>query len=128
SPQFRANHPTWLRVNPNGTTDPNYVNFRNTNFVNWLTNQLVYLASTYGVDGFWFDGYSPDALHTYDTATRNAFKAYSGGIDIPTNLGIDATSQLYLNWHYAYFADLADRIKEIIRAAKSDCIVYANYS
>jgi hypothetical protein len=127
-PQFRTNHPTWLRVNPNGTADPNYVNFRNTNFVNWLTNQLVYLASTYGVDGFWFDGYSPDALHTYDIATRNAFKAYSGGIDIPSNIGIDATSRLYLNWHYAYFADLADRIKQVIRAAKSDCIVNANYS
>src|SRR5262249_44944155 len=28
SPQFRANHPGWLRVKPDGTTDPNYVNFR----------------------------------------------------------------------------------------------------
>src|SRR5262249_12000251 len=121
-------HPGWLRVKPDGTTDPNYVNFRDQGLVNWLTNQLLYLVSTYGVDGFWFDGYSPEALHTYDTTTRNAFKAYSGGTDIPTTIGTDSISQLYLNWHLSYFADLADRIKLAIRAANPECVIYGNYS
>jgi outer membrane protein assembly factor BamB len=128
SSQFRANHPTWLRVNPDGSSDQNYVNFRNTNFVNWLTNQLVALVSTYRADGFWFDGYSPEAVHTYDTATRNAFKAYSGGYDIPTSIGTDPISQLYLNWHYAYYADFADKIRQAIRASNPNVVVYGNYS
>jgi outer membrane protein assembly factor BamB len=128
SPQFRANHPAWLRVNPNGSLDQNYVNFRNPDFVNWLSNQLVSLVSTYRADGFWFDGYSPEALHTYDTSTRNAFKAYSGGYDIPTSIGTDPISQLYLHWHYSYFASLADQIRQAIRASNPNVVIYGNYS
>jgi hypothetical protein len=73
SPVFRAKHPGWLRVNEDGSRASDYVNFRNPEVVAWLTDQLAALVRQYQADGFWFDGYSPVALHTYDPATRKAF-------------------------------------------------------
>ena len=47
--------------------------------------QLAHVVRTYKVDGFWLDGYAPAHLHTFDEATRAAFRSFSGGREIPTN-------------------------------------------
>ncbi len=128
---FRDKHPDWLRVNENGSRAKDYVNFRNPEVVEWLCAQLVYLAREYQADGFWFDGYSPVALHTYDSATRDAFKRISQGADIPARNRIrpeDPVSRLYLQWHESYFAEVADRIRQAVRAANSNTVIYGNYS
>ena len=128
---FREKHPDWLRVNENGSKSPDFVNFRNPEVVDWLCQQLAFLARDYKADGFWFDGYSPVALHTYDAATREAFKQVSGGADLPPRSKIragDPVSRLYLKWHEAYFAETADRIRQAVRAANPNCVIYGNYS
>ena len=128
---FREKHPDWLRVNEDGSTAKDFVNFRNPEVVNWLCEQLAYLAREYKADGFWFDGYSPVALHTYDPATREAFKRFSNGADIPPRGKIrpqDPVGRMYLQWHEAYFAETADRIRQAVRAANPNCVIYGNYS
>jgi len=128
---FRANHPDWLRVNEDGSRAKDYVNFRNPEVVNWICEQLAYLAREYKADGFWFDGYSPVALHTYDTATREAFKKFANGAEIPPRGKIrpqDPVGRMYLQWHEAYFAEVADRIRQAIRAVNPNCVTYGNYS
>src|SRR5262245_20871477 len=84
SPEFVKAHPDWLRVNPDGKTDaqPNFANVRS-GFVDWLLKQLAHVVREYKVDGFWFDGYAPGHLHTYDARTRAGFRDVSGGAEIP---------------------------------------------
>jgi hypothetical protein len=128
---FRQKHPDWLRVNEDGSMAKDFVNFRNPEVVNWLCEQLAYLAREYKADGFWFDGYSPVALHTYDSATREAFKQFSNGADIPFRGKLrpqDPVGRMYLQWHEAYFAEVADRTRQAVRAANPNCVIYGNYS
>jgi len=128
---FKQKHPDWLRINEDGSRSKDYVNFRNPEVVSWLCEQFAYLAREYKVDGFWFDGYSPVALHTYDAATRQAFKEYSNGQEIPSKGRInpcDAVGLKYLHWHEAYFAEVANRIREAVRQANPSTVIYANYS
>jgi hypothetical protein len=42
---------------------------------------------TYRVDGFWLDGCAPVHLHTFDAATQNSYREFSGGADIPLQPG-----------------------------------------
>jgi hypothetical protein len=131
SETFRAKHPDWLRVNEDGSRAQDYVNFRNPEVVTWLCAQFAYLAREYKADGFWFDGYSPIALHTYDEATRQAFKEFSKGRDLPRQRDLHPREPLslqYLQWHEAYFAELANKIRQAIRAANPTTVVYGNYS
>jgi hypothetical protein len=129
SPVFREKHPEWLRVNEDSSRSSDFVNFRNPEVIDWLCRQLACLARDYGADGFWFDGYSPVSLHTYDKATREAFSKFSHGADIPGPGKIrpeDPVSRLYLQWHEAYFAETADRIRRAVRAANPNCVIYGN--
>ena len=128
---FREKHPNWLRVNEDGSQARDYVNFRNPQVVQWLCEQLACLARDYQADGFWFDGYSPTALHTYDTSTRQAFKEFSGGHDLPRQGNLDPHDPVtlqYLQWHEAYFVEVADRLRQAVRAANSNAVIYGNYS
>lgn len=128
---FRRTHPDWLRVNEDGSRAPDFINFRHPEVARWICDQLAHLTREYGADGFWLDGYSPDALHTYDEATRRAFREFSHGADIPPRGKLnlrDPLSRLYLQWHEAYFVAFADRMRLAVRAANSNCVLYANYS
>jgi hypothetical protein len=128
---IREKHEDWLRVNEDGSKAKDYVNFRNPQFVNWLCEQLAWLIREYGVDGFWFDGYSPVSLHTYDSSTRAAFRDYSNGKEIPRRGSInprDLVGRLYLQWHETYFAELATRVRQAVRAANPSTVIYGNYS
>ena len=128
---FRARHPDWLRVNEDGSKAKDYVNFRHPDFVRWLTDQLAWLAREYQADGFWFDGYSPVSLHTYDADTRAAFRKHSGGHDLPSRGKFDPRDPVvrtYLRWHEEYFVGLAARLREAVRAAHPGTVIYGNYS
>jgi len=128
---FGPKHPDWLRVNEDGSRARDYVNFRHPEVVNWLCEQFAFLTREYQADGFWFDGYSPVALHTYDAATREAFRKYSQGAELPARGKIrpqDPVSRLYLQWHESYFAEVADRIRQAIRAVNPNTVIYGNYS
>jgi len=126
---FREKHPDWLRINEDGSRAKDYVNFRNPEVVNWLCEQFAYLAREYKVDGFWFDGYAPAALRTHDDATRQAFKEYSNGHEIPRDINPrDPVGLQYLHWHEAYFAQVAGKIRQAVRAANPTAVIYGNYS
>ena len=139
SPEFVRAHPDWLRVNPDGKTNaaPNFVNIRS-GYVDWLLKQLAHVVREYKVDGFWFDGYAPGHLHTYDPATRAAFRKLSGGAEIPGAVAgrgparfdvvRDPVARQYLTWHEAYFVALADRIRGTIRAENPEAVIFANHS
>src|SRR5262249_26360452 len=129
SKEFRAAHPDWLRVKPDGSRDENFGNIRS-GYADWLCEQLAYVVKTYGADGFWFDGYAPGHLHTYDEPTRKLFREYSGGQEIPTGFDPvrDPVARKYLAWHDQHFVDLADRMRGAIRREKSDAAIFANYS
>lgn len=126
---IRKAHPEWLRVRPDGTRDENFGNIRS-GYADWMIRQLVYLVETYGVDGFWFDGYAPVHLHTYDEKTKQAFRLHSGGKEIPTTFDPvgDPVSRTYLAWHEQYFVDLASKIRQAIRDKNPEAVIYANYS
>ena len=128
-PTMRTAHPEWLRVRPDGTRDDNFGNIRS-GYSDWLRQQLAYLVETYHVDGFWFDGYAPVHLHTYDDATRDAFRKHSGGKEIPTTFDPvnDPISRTYLAWHEQYFIDLAAKIRATIREKNPEAVIFANYS
>jgi len=126
---FREKHPDWLRINQDGSRAKDYVNFRNPEVVNWLCEQFAFLAREYKADGFWFDGYAPAALRTYDDATRKAFKEYSNGHDIPREINPrDPVGLQFLHWHEAYFAQVADKVRQAVRAANPTTVIYGNYS
>ncbi len=129
SKRFRAVHPEWLRVKPDGSLDDNFGNIRS-GYADWLCAQLAYVVRTYHADGFWCDGYAPDHLHTYDDATRRLFSEASGGKKIPKRFDPvhDPVSRQYLAWHEQYFVDLADRLRGAIRAENPDAVLFANYS
>jgi hypothetical protein len=129
SKELRAAHPEWLRVKPDGTHDENFGNIRS-GYADWLCGQLAYVTRTYHPDGFWFDGYAPVHLHTYDAATQKQFAAVSGGQKIPAKLDPvhDPVARRYLAWHEQYFVDLADRMRSAIRAESPKTVILANYS
>ena len=129
SPEFRAAHPDWLLVRSNGSQDQGYNNILNPGFADFLEDQLVYLATTYGVDGFWFDGFAPVSLHSYDSATNQLFLNYSGQ-NIPNTFDPinNPVARTYLDWHNKKFIDYADRLRGSIRAARADCVIFGNYS
>jgi hypothetical protein len=128
---FAKAHPEWLRIRPDGKVDdvPNFANIRS-GYVDWLLRQLEYVTREFHVDGYWFDGYAPVHLHTYDDATKKAFADFSGGSEIPTKFDPvhDPVSRKYLAWHEKYFIDLADRMRDAIRAANPEAIIYVNHS
>jgi hypothetical protein len=112
NPAFVKAHPDWLRVRPNGKPDPtpNFANIRS-GYADWLLAQLAYVTREFKADGFWFDGYAPAHLHTYDAATKAAYRAFSGGQDIPLPMSDvpdrsmnfdpvkDPEARRYLAWH-----------------------------
>lgn len=138
---FAKAHPDWLRVRPNGQPDPtpNFANIRSA-YADWLLAQLAYVTREFKVDGFWFDGYAPVHLHTYDEATKQAFREYSGGQEIPPPLADvpnssmyfdptrDAVTRLYLKWHEDYFVRFADKMRTAIRQENPAAIIYVNHS
>ncbi|MBS0265989.1 MAG: hypothetical protein JSS02_28920 [Planctomycetes bacterium] len=134
SPEFVKAHPDWLRVNADGKTDaqPNFVNFRS-GYVDWLLLQLAHLVREYKVDGFWFDGYAPGHLHTYDAQTRTAYRAASGGAELPepgarSDVVHSAAARAYTAWHEKYFVELADRMRAVIREVNPETVIFANHS
>ena len=139
SPEFVKAHPDWLRIKVDGKPDtkPNFVNIRS-GYADWLLKQLAYVTREYGADGYWLDGYAPGHLHTYDHATRTAFRTFSGGSDIPGatpgrgsarfDVVRDPVARQYQAWHEAYFIALADRMRGAIRAENPDAVLFANHS
>lgn len=141
SPQMVKAHPDWVRIRPSGKPDPtpNFANIRS-GYADWLLNQLTYVTKTYGVDGYWFDGYAPVHLHTYDEATRKAFREYSGGKDIPMpisdvpdqpmyfDISGNPLAREYMAWHEKYFVEFADRMRSAIREGNPDAVIFANHS
>lgn len=131
SPEMVKAHPGWLRINPDGKPDakPNFASIRS-GYVDWLLKQLAYVVREYRVDGFWLDGYAPDHLHTYDPATRAAFREVSGGQEIPTSRDVvhEPLVRKYLAWPEAHFVALADRMRGAIRAENPQAVLFANRS
>jgi hypothetical protein len=129
SKRFRAAHPEWLRVKPDGSRDENFGNIRSA-YADWLCAQLAYVVREYHADGFWCDGYAPGHLHTYDETTERQFRNISGNKEIPTKFDPvrDPVARQYLAWHDQYFVDLADRMRGAIRAENPDAVLFANYS
>ncbi len=140
-PEFVKAHPDWMRIRSDGKPDPkpNFANIRG-GFADWLLAQLAYLTRTYKVDGYWFDGYAPVHLHTYDEATRKAFREASGGKEIPKPLDDhpdrimlfdpvrDPVAREYMAWHEKHFVDFAVTMRETIRKENPECVIYANHS
>ena len=95
---FAKAHPDWLRIRHNGQPDPtpNFANIRS-GYADWLLAQLAYVTREFKVDGFWFDGYAPVHLHTYDEATRQAFREFSGGQEIPPPIADTPDSPMYFD-------------------------------
>lgn len=133
SPVLAAAHPEWRRVLPDGSFEdpPNRSNI-SSGYGDWLIEQLRYLVREYKVDGFWFDGYAPVHLHSYDDATRAAFREFSGGADPPTpdkfDPAHDPIARLYLEWHEKRVVDFAAKIRAAIREENPECVIYVNYS
>lgn len=132
-PELATAHPEWFRVLPDGSYEdpPNRSNLWS-GYGDWLIQQLRYLVREYKVDGFWFDGYAPVHLHTYDDATRKVFREFSGGADLPLpsefNPTLNPVSRKYLEWHDKRTVEFMDRIRAAIREINSECVIYVNYS
>ncbi|MCI4318265.1 MAG: hypothetical protein L3J96_06975, partial [Thermoplasmata archaeon] len=141
NPAFVKAHPDWLRVRPDGKPDPTptFANVRS-GYADWLLAQLAYVTREFKADGFWFDGYAPPHLHTYDDATRKAFRAFSGGREIPLPMSDvpdrsmffdpakDADVRRYLAWHEDHFVRFADKMRAAIREANPEAVIYVNHS
>lgn len=129
SKEFLAAHPDWLKVRSDGSPDPGFGNIRS-GYGDWLCEQLAYVTRVYKPDGYWFDGYAPVHLHTYDDATRAAFREVSRGAEIPTTFDPvrDPTSRKYLQWHEQFFVDFADRMRDVVRRENPETVLFANYS
>jgi hypothetical protein len=130
-PEFVKAHPDWLRIKADGKPDaaPNFGNVRS-GYTDWLMKQLAHVVREYKVDGFWFDGFAPGHLHTYDDATRAAFKKFSSGKDIPSRFDIvhDPLAREYLAWHERSFLELSDRMRGAIRDVNPEAVIFANHS
>ncbi|HVK11632.1 MAG TPA: hypothetical protein VM597_22870 [Gemmataceae bacterium] len=138
---FVKAHPDWLRIRPNGKPDPtpNFANIRS-GYADWLLAQLAYVTREFKADGFWFDGYAPPHLHTYDDATRKAYRAFSGGKDIPLPMSDvpdrsmffdpvkDPAARKYLAWHEDHFVTFADRMRAAVRKENPEAVIYVNHS
>jgi len=141
NPTFVKAHPDWLRVRPNGKPDPtpNFANIRS-DYADWLLAQLAYVTKEFKADGFWFDGYAPAHLHTYDEASKKAFRDFSKGKEIPLPMSDvpdrsmnfdtvkDSLARQYLAWHEDHFVNFADRMRGAIRKENPDAIIYVNHS
>jgi len=141
SKEMCALHPDWLRIRYNGKPDPtpNFANIRS-GYADWLLEQLAYVTRTYKVDGYWMDGYAPVHLHTYDEKTKQAFREFSGGKEIPRpiddspdrpmyfDVAADPVAREYVAWHERYFVEFADRMRAAIRKENPDAVIFANYS
>jgi hypothetical protein len=138
---FAKAHPDWLRIRPNGKPDPvpNFANIRS-GYAGWLIEQLAYVTREFRVDGYWFDGYAPVHLHTYDDATRKAYREFSGGAEIPRPIEDDPSrlmlfdaardpeARRYMAWHEDHFVRFADRLRAAIRAENPVAAIWANHS
>lgn len=131
NPIFAKAHPDWLRINADGKPDakPNHANIRS-GYADWLKAQLAYVTREFKPDGYWFDGYAPVHLHTYDRATRQAFRDFSGGHEIPTHFDPvhDPVTRQYLAWHNDFFVRFADDLRGVIRKENPDTVIFANHS
>lgn len=141
SEKFVKAHPDWLRIRYNGKPDPtpNFANIRS-GYGDWLLKQLAYVTKEYKVDGYWLDGYAPVHLHTYDPATKEAFRKYSGGKEIPKpivdnpdapmffDVANDPVAKLYMDWHERNFVEFADKMRAAIRKENPDAVIFANHS
>ncbi len=136
NPIFAGAHPYWLRIRPDGKPDPvpNFANIRS-GYAEWLLAQLACVTRTFKVDGYWFDGYAPVHLHTYDEATKKAFREFTGGAELPLpgpggayDPVADAVTRRYLAWHEDFFVRFADRMRAAIRAENPEAIFYVNHS
>lgn len=128
---FAKAHPEWLKITADGKPEavPNFANIRS-GYADWLLKQLEYVTREFKVDGFWFDGYAPVHLHTYDAATKQAFSEFSGGHEIPTRFDPvhDPVAKQYLAWHEKFFVDFADRMRDAVRAGNPEAVIYVNHS
>ena len=110
---------------------PNFASIRS-GYADWLLRQLAHVVRTYKVDGFWLDGFAPDHLHTFDEATRAAFRTFSGGREIPANRPLDVVhdplARSYLGWHEQAFLDLADHMRAVVRAENPEAVLFVNHS
>lgn len=139
NPEFVKAHPDWLRINADGKPDakPNFANVKS-GYGDWLLKQLAHVVKEYKVDGFWFDGYAPAHLHSYGQATRDAFRKFSGGKDIPGavekrrparfDIVRDPAHRQYLAWHEQFFVEFADRMRAAIRAENPEAVIFVNHS
>jgi hypothetical protein len=132
SKPFSKAHPDWLVVKADGKVadPPAFGNIRS-GYGDWLCEQLAYVVRIYGADGFWFDGYSPMHLHSYDGQTRRLYREFSGG-DIPApgamNPVRNPAARRYLAWHEQHFVDFAERMRGAIRQANPEAVIFANHS
>ncbi|MSR55981.1 MAG: hypothetical protein EXS09_22320 [Gemmataceae bacterium] len=141
NPIFTKAHPDWLRIRPDGKPDPtpNFANIRG-EYGDWLLKQLAYVTREFKVDGFWFDGYAPAHLHTYDETTKAAFRKFSGGKEIPLPMDDkpdrsmyydpvrDPVARQYLLWHDDFFVKFADKMRGAIRQENPEAVIYVNHS
>lgn len=139
--QFVDAHRDWLRVRYNGQPDPtpNFANIRS-GYGDWLLEQLEYVTRTYNVDGYWFDGYAPVHLHSYDPKTKEEFRKFSGGKEIPKpiadhpdqpmyfDVAGDPVAKMYMEWHEDHFTKFADRMRGAIRKANPEAVIFVNHS
>src|SRR5262249_168914 len=100
----------------------------------------AYVTQTFKVDGYWLDGYAPLHLHTYDAATKKAFREFSGGKEIPLPLGNgrdapmffdtvrNPAARAYMAWHGDYFVKVADKMREVIRKESPETVLFVNHS
>jgi Beta-galactosidase trimerisation domain len=141
NPTFVTAHPNWLRIRPDGKpdSDPNFANIRS-GYAGWLLAQLAYVTRAFKVDGYWLDGYAPLHLHTYDEATKQAFRDFSGGKEIPLPLdkGADAPmffdtvhnpiARTYMAWHEDNFVKFAVKMRAAIRKVSPEVVLFVNHS
>jgi len=141
SKEFYTAHPDWLKVRYDGSNEnpPNFANIRS-GYADWVLKQLAYLVKEYKVDGFWFDGYAPVHLHTYDEATKKAFREFSGGKEIPLpldknpespayfDIANDPLAKQYMDWHERYFVDFAQKMRDAVRGANPEAVIFVNHS
>lgn len=139
--EFAKAHPDWLRIRADGKPDPtpNFASIR-TAYADWICRQLEYVTKTYNADGYWFDGFAPVHLHTYDEKTRQAFREFSGGKEIPLpahdipdqpmyfDVARDPVAREYMAWHEKFFVDFAERMRDAVRRGNPDAAIFVNHS